>query len=174
MKQNYRDNIAATIAQLQTDYACLSETCETIADILYRVDVTGITADTAQRLRDAADYGLEHYALAVLEGCHAIMADVDAARNETPAPLSVCEDCYAIAANGTDDADPMAVARYTAAAELTGDLIASCPDVYGDCQIPDGADGHYCDGVTFSSEACEYCGSTLAGSRQHAALASDI
>jgi hypothetical protein len=71
--------------------------------------------------------------------------------------MEVCVDCLVIDANGPDEVDPEAVARFEAASILNeGWTYANnCPE---DCE------------GWFSWTPCDYCGSTLGGDRHPAVL----
>lgn len=113
--------------------------------------------------------GVEVMAAEVTEHVEDVATARDAVRKATLdgwVLLEVCVDCVMVAANGEHSTDEHR-ARYLAAVESNGrDIVASCPDIYGECHNLDGE----CTGGGFRWGACDWCGDGLGGDRVHVAL----
>lgn len=163
---------AATLAQSFRDMA---GQCEDIAANLDRIarhprtsiagDIDGFVDYLAEWMRDATD------------ATCTLTADIGNTADDSAdgfLPVDVCPDCLTVAANGAGETSPEHLARYIAAQDREEshygngtELVASCPDIYGDCRNDD---GECTSGDRFSKNPCEWCGDTLAGHRIHAAI----
>lgn len=169
------DIIRETAQELAQSFRSLAEHVGYITDALDGIARHPRT-DVAEDADNYAEQAVEWVAHLAERVAHLAgdIQDTAADSGDGFEPVDVCPDCLTVAANGAGETTPEHLARYTAAQHREEshygngtELVAECPDIYGTCRNDD---GECTSGESFSRTPCEWCGDTLAGHREHAAI----